>query len=53
MMSVILSTFEEACRVLEERGLNIDVKTLRKITLRFARRALAIQKTDKNIGGGA
>ncbi len=49
MMSVILSSFEEARRELEERGLKIDVKTLRKITLRFARRALAIQKTDKNI----
>jgi len=49
MMSVILSTFEEARRILEERGLVTDVKTIRKITLRFARRAEAMLKTDKNI----
>ena len=49
MMSVILSSFEEARQVLEERGLAIDVKTIRKITLRFARRALAMQKKDENI----
>ncbi len=49
MMSVILSSFEEARRILEERGLVIDVKTIRKITLRFARRAEAMLKTDKNI----
>ncbi len=49
MMSVILSTFEEARRVLEERGLGTNVKTIRKITLRFARRAPAMQKEDKDL----
>ena len=48
-MSVILSSFEEARQVLEGRGLVINVKTIREITLRFARRAQAMLKKDENI----
>ena len=52
-MAVLVSSFEEASKVLESRGNNIDPKTLRSITYRTAQRARLLQQNkDFKLGVG-
>jgi hypothetical protein len=44
MMAVVLSSFQEAHQVLCDRGLAVDVKTIRTIANRYAQRAKATQR---------
>lgn len=42
LLATALGSLEEACRVLGERGLDLNIKTLRAITYRYAQRARAM-----------
>jgi hypothetical protein len=44
VMATILSSLQEARQVLEDRGLKIDIKTIRTITQRYAQRAKIAQR---------
>ena len=44
VMATIQCSFEEAHQVLKDRGIEIDIKTIRTITHRYAHRAKAAQK---------
>ncbi len=46
MMATATGSFEEACDILSERGLQMNVKTLRKIAYRYAQRARAASESD-------
>jgi hypothetical protein len=46
LMATALSSFEEAQSVLHERGRDIDVKTIRNITIRFSERCRLEQLTE-------
>lgn len=48
IMATILSSFKEASQVLKGRGIDIDVKKIQAITVRYARRA-EIVKQNKGI----
>ncbi len=49
LMATVLSSFEEARQILNDRGLEIDSKTIREITLRFAKRAEAAGRHDEAV----
>jgi hypothetical protein len=47
-MATILSSFQEARQVLEDRGLNLDIKTISTITQRYAQRAKIAQRGEED-----
>ena len=46
LTTVVMSSFEEAETALADRGICLDVSTIRNITVRFAARAKAIQRGE-------
>ena len=44
MATVSMSSFEESAKTLADRGIDLDVDTIRRITIRFAERAKAAQR---------
>jgi len=46
LATVAMSSFEEAEKALAARGINLDISTIRNITIRFAARAKAAQRSE-------
>ena len=46
LTTVAMSSFEEAEKALADRGICLDVSTIRSITIRFAARAKAAQRSE-------
>lgn len=45
--SALLSSFDEVHQVLEEQGIKLGVKVIRKLTYRYAERARAVQQAEQ------
>ena len=46
MLSVAMGSLEEACNILKEQGIKINIKTLRSLTCRYAQRARATLRSE-------
>ena len=46
LTTVVMGSFEEAGKTLADRGIDLDVSTIRNITMRFAARAKASQESE-------